>query len=166
MKAPEDPIQAPRWLLPDQNRGYGLLPIPSGRDRAALDWIGSATEEDLARLTSDHWAVLRVFAERMASWAVRSENGEVLERGLLALALAGLGESADSLTVLPLFDHAARRLKMDPAPLFLMVGERVGGEAQKALVSFLGRSDEDRSLAAMGYQEGRDRDGFRYQRNW
>lgn len=158
-----------RALLPAENHGYLSLPIPAPRDAEIADLLATTPAAKLAaKLGAEvHWPVLRAYAERMASLAVRERDPQALRRGLLALALAGLGSgSLDALAELPLFHDAAGRLDEDPAPLFRSVGEIAGGGAAATLESFLARSAEDRSLAAMGYEAGRDEGGFRYQRTW
>jgi hypothetical protein len=41
-----------------------------------------------------------------------------------------------------------------------------GLEDTSGLEAYLKRSDEDKSLASMGYVEGTDEDGFRFLRTW
>jgi hypothetical protein len=41
-----------------------------------------------------------------------------------------------------------------------------GLEDTSGLEAYLNRSDEDKSLAAMGYVEGADEDGFHFVRTW
>jgi hypothetical protein len=102
----------------------------------------------------------------MASWAVRTRERETLKTGLVSLSLGGLGESRDSLTILPLFFHAANKLGLDPAELFREVAASASPAAAEVLEGFLHREPEDQTLEAMGYREGRDADGFRYERTW
>ena len=155
-------------LEPSRNRGYGRLPIPSGRDEEIAALLESSEITTLANhVTEAHFAVLRAYAERMASHAVRAESPTILRLGLTALGLAGLaGRSADAVTILPLYYHAARMIGMVPDGLFRTVGEALGGEAETVLDDYLGRSDRDKSLESMGYRVSRDEQGFRYEREW
>ncbi len=154
-------------LRPERNRGYLKTPLPKQRDTDISELVGSGGP-DLSRVgrTHDHHPVLRVFAERMASWAVRTGDLETLKTGLVALSLAGLGESRDTLTILPLFLHAAKKLGFDPVALFREAAQTASPAAAEVLEGFLRREAEDQTLEAMGYREGRDADGFRYERTW
>lgn len=157
-----EPLQI---LSSAQNHGYLPLPIPAPRDAEIDDLLASTPVSALA--AEEHWPVLRAYAERMASLAVRERDPEILRRGLVALGLAGLGQgSADALTELPLFHDGAERIGEDAGRLFRSVGAELGGAVEAAVEAFLARSPEDRSLDAMGYRAGHDAGGFRYQRTW
>lgn len=150
-----------------RNAGYGPLPIPTSRDGEISELLRASEISELAGLvTRDHFDVLRSYAERMASQAVRLKDPGTLALGLTALGLAGLGGSRDALAVLPLFHHAAKTIGVVPGGIFRAVASAIGGEAGSVLESFLDRTEEDRSLEAMGYRVGRDAGGFRYERTW
>jgi len=150
-----------------RNAGYGPRPIPVRHDEEITELLRSSKLSDLVGLvTRDHFEVLRCYAERMASQAARSKDPATLQLGLAALGLADLGGSRNALTVLPLFYHAAMTIGVVPGRLFRTVAAMLGGEAGSVLESFPDRSEEDRSLEAMGYRVGQDAGGFRYERTW
>jgi len=165
----EDPFAI---LDPKKNTGYGPKPIPVEQDEKIQTLLtsyvrSSSTKTLMKKIRPEHWPVLEVFAERMASLAVRSNNVETPRIGLLALALAGLEEgSRDALIILALFYHACPLLGSTAARIFLSIGRVVGGHAAVELKAFLARSQKDKSLEVMGYEVGQDQDGFRYKRNW
>lgn len=158
---------SPFDVLTDVSPESLWAPLPSSRDHQIKALLGrSEPAELLALIKPQHWDGLCVFAERMAALAVRLDDRPTLRLGLVAAALAGLGESRDPLTLLPLFYDAALKVGADPEALFDQVSAEVGGAAAEILKSFPGRPAEDRSLSAMGYREAKDEDGFRYLRTW
>lgn len=154
----------------DRNHGYGPRPIPSDRDSEIETVVRRGlSPEGYGELRSgvrpEHQAVLRAYAERMASLAVRRQSAEPLGAALVALALGGLDDgSREALLILPLIYRSAELLGEDPAALFRQAAVRVGETAAGELGRFLGR--DDRSIRSMGYVEGADEDGFRYRRTW
>jgi len=154
----------------DQNLGYGPKPIPVSRDQEIGDLLSRCiASQTLARLhrsiQDGHAMVLRAFAERTASAAVRSGSATQLRIGLVALLLTLDGaEARDGWTILPLFYDAIARLRLDPSVFIESVRQTIGDRLVVPFAEFLRRSDK--SLKAMGYSAGTDADGFRYVRNW
>jgi hypothetical protein len=159
-------------LEPDANLGYLPQIIPTTRDGEIEKLLSRVIDEKcvarFARLLQDgHAVVLQVFAERMASVAVRSHDVAALQLGLIALLLSWRGpDSRDALTVFPLFYDAITRLGIELPSLVASIRQTIGDQMADPLVEFLKRSESDKSLQAMGYAEGADRDGFRYIRSW
>lgn len=157
-------------LHPDKNVSYLPKPIPTARDRQIGELLSSSISgQRIARLKrcidEGHALVLRAFAERMASTAVRTNSPTDLRLGLIALLLALEGpDSRDALTIFPLFYDAVLRLQLNLSEFIESVRELVGDRMTEPFVQFTQRSDK--SLQAMGYSEGTDNDGFRYVRNW
>jgi hypothetical protein len=157
-------------LDPEDNVAYLPKPIPTVRDGEIANLLsGSIAEQSLARLqrriTDGHAAVLRAFAERMASAAVRTGSMEQLRFGLVALLLGiGRGDSRDGWAILPLFYDALLKLHEDPLAFMGSIRQVVGDSVAVPFAKFLSRSDK--TLEAMGYREGADADGFRYVRTW
>jgi hypothetical protein len=155
-----------------RNHGYLQLPIPTMRDAEIADLltrIGDtrAIPAMMRSLTEGHCEVLRVYAERMASAAVREGDKSLLETGLVALLLTwGSSEAREGLLVLPLFVDAVQRLGLKNRQFVDSVQSELGELACRPFVRFLNRSETDRSLASMGYEVGKDAEGFRYVRNW
>jgi len=102
----------------------------------------------------------------VASLAVRGSNPKLIYFGLLALGIGWLNDWRENLLVIPLHYDAADRVGAVPEEIFEDVARLLPAEPANALRRFLRRSDEDKSLAAMGYIVGSDSDGFRYQRTW
>ena len=161
-------------LVAGNNPGYGPLPLPAPRDAEIarlLDVFTQASPEQrgqlLSRLTREHSPTLLAFAERMASLAVREREPRRIFLGLLALVVESFASDyRENAMILSLHYDAAGRIGADPARLFEEAASYARPEVARALRRFLARSPEDQSIAAMGYQEGREPDGFRYQRNW
>jgi hypothetical protein len=68
--------------------------------------------------------------------------------------------------VLTVIHAAAQKLGIDPRSVFLESARQFGLDDTSGLEAYLKRSDEDKSLASMGYVEGTDEDGFRFVRTW
>jgi hypothetical protein len=153
---------------------YLARPIPDALDQTPRHlchtYLQSAeTERALLQCADPHLAsVLQAYAERLASLAVRQRQPTLVEASVVALGLSMvMGDDArEWLLVLPLPWHAAELLDQPPKNLFTLVAANLPEPARTALHQFVQRAPEDRTLAAMGYQEGRDEEGFRYQRSW
>lgn len=151
---------------------YYKHPIPSEIDKnitEALTSLGKCDEKQLnviaGQVTGDNSRVLGLYAERMASLAVRERNPDRLRQGLLGLLIYSRAEdSRDVLLVLSLLHDAAVRLGKDPKEIFDEVGSIAGGA--DLLRDFLARNEEDKSIDAMGYEETMSEDGFLYKRTW
>jgi hypothetical protein len=84
------------WLKGENNRDYGLDPVPHPRDEQVAQliktWMGlsdEAQKESQSLVSRQQSSVLQIFSERMASRAVRERNTELLLLGLLALGIEG-----------------------------------------------------------------------------
>jgi len=160
-------------LEPRSNAGYLGLPLPSPRDAEITAVLGRAMNDgelvQLAELVrGPQTAVLRAFAERMASLAVRIGEPATLRGGLLSAAVVTAVPGVDGrevLLILPLLWHSARRLDLDPAAEFAATAD-VFPPAATALRQFAARKPEDQRIEAMGYVESTDDGGFRYGRTW
>lgn len=157
-------------LNPEENLGYLPKPIPVPRDGEIAALLSrTISEHSLAklqrRMTDGHATVLRAFAERMATAAVRSRDPEQLRTGLVALLLAiGSTDSREGFLLLPLFFDAMLKLGIDPSSFAHSMRHVVGDRLVAPYSEFMSRSDK--TLASMGYEEGADNEGFRYVRNW
>jgi hypothetical protein len=152
--------------------GYGPRKIPAPLDQEIAAFVRnvSAADSFVAALNElDHRSarVLTAFAERMASLAIRHQDGRTLRDGLIACALA-ISRTDDPREVLPVFSllfRAAEMIGDDPVAEFDRVAG-IAGEAGASLRSFARRDPADRSIEAMAYIEGNDADGFRFIRTW
>ena len=111
--------------------------------------------------------VLRTYAERMASRAVRTGDQTDVLRALIAIVLGGLdGNDHEALLIMPLIEESAARIGVEAQDVFEQAAAVVGHPGTANLVSWLSRAPEDRTLACMGYSAGADDGGFRYRRDW
>lgn len=154
--------------------GYGPSALPNKRDEELDEFVtgiigggASAVSKILPRISEKGRRVLRAYAERMASLAVRGNDHLALKKALVALVLGGLDENRlESLMVMAPIEDSARRLHLDPSDLFEEVSNIVGHPATVNLMTWLSRKEEDRSLASMGFVATEDAGGFRYKLDW
>jgi hypothetical protein len=160
------------FLRPDQNVAYGPQDLPSTRDARIRDLlvraVGELSFEELkAMMPLGADTVLGSFAERAASIAVRHQDARELRAGLLAAAVA-LDLTDDPREILPrlsLLYRAAEMIGNNPATEFRQADQMLQGKAPE-LVKFLARSPSDRSIQAMAYEKGNDKQGLRFLRTW
>jgi hypothetical protein len=151
---------------------YYKQPIDSDIDRKFREIFSnmvSLKHADLGqvvkKVTGDNARVLGLFAERMASLAVRQNSIGPVRDGLFALIIYSRSEDPrDVLLVLSLLHDAAIKTTGAAERVFSDVSSVVGGS--DLLKDFLSRSEEDKSIDAMGYEESKDEEGFLYIRTW
>jgi hypothetical protein len=151
---------------------YFKQAIPSAIDEEIGDVLvrlSSCDEDELASVAGGiagaHARVLSLFAERMASLAVRKNSPDPIRRGLAALMIvARTADVREVLLVLSLLHDAAMKVTGSAKELFADVGALFGGA--EFLNGFLKRSDEDKRIQVMGYEESETEDGFLYVRTW
>jgi len=158
----------------ESNMGYPDRELPCPLDasisRLVDSFIAAAKEERermASQITDEHSFTLLVFGERMASLAVRQRSPASLKRALAALALEeGRWDPREDMLVLSLIYNAAVKLGLDAASLF----EEAAGLALPRMATYFrafpARSDEEKSIEAMGYRESSTPDGFVYERTW
>jgi hypothetical protein len=154
--------------------GWGVSRIPNEIDDEITDVIKGYLELDdggkrkiRESVERDQKFVFLAFAERMASLAIRLRSQEPLTMAMMAMFLQiGTGDVREDIVVLTVIHAAAQKLGIDPRSVFLESARRFGFDDTFGLEAFLKRSDEDKSLASMGYVEGTDEDGFRFVRTW
>jgi hypothetical protein len=126
-----------------------------------------ATREAIIEtMTLDAARALAVYGERMASLAVHEDSTATLLRGLVAVGMAAAREYHKELIVLlPLFDRSARKLTIDPDALFDAAAEILAEAAPEWLSRFPERSEAERDLARMRYEERLSNNGLLYARS-
>lgn len=152
----------------------GLLPIPSTLDNDISRLINRyvrVTAEEQAFIkdtfTDKNSFAFIGFSERMACLAVREKKEKYLVEGLVAHAIeGGKFDTRENILVLSLLYHSAIKIGADPIPLFTQASQLAEGEIAGVIAHFPYRKPEDRSIQAMGYEESKDQDGFRYKRTW
>ena len=162
------------WLRSQNNRGYGMLPIPQPRDseisnllRAwiALDEVDR--KQSALEISDEQRPTLLAYSERMASLTVRERNQEFIILGLIALGVDGWRyDWRDNVLIVSLHFDAAQRINASPESIFEAAAQWLPEKPARGLRAFLDRSADDKSLAAMGYVVGNDEGGFRYRRTW
>ncbi len=158
----EQPIGYGRRVLPCvlDNRVHLFVEAYSKASPGERILVGGGNDETLRQ-------VLLVFAERMASLAVRSVAKNYLLDALVALDAAGwLAEVRDNLMVLSLINDAATRIGLIPGELFAEIIPFISTESANSFQTFLKRSAMDKSIEAMGYQATWNDEGFIYERTW
>ncbi|TMR96586.1 hypothetical protein [Nonomuraea basaltis] len=159
-------------LEPRRNINYGRDELPSARDGQIRDLLfevvdGEAFDQAAVFVPRAGDRVLTAFAERAASIAVRHQDARELRAGILAVAIAQTitDDPRDPLPAMALLYRAAVMIGHDPDAEFRAANELTDGRAG-GLLAFLRRSPEDRSIEAMGFEEGNDKQGFRFLNNW
>src|SRR5205823_3240978 len=104
------------------------------------------------------------FAGSLAAMAVRAQSPELVEQGLLGLALGGGAlDSSHSLVALAKLHHAALKLSMDAEKAFAEAARFAPpGDLQTEMIGFPLRPPKDRDLAAFQLQEETTEMGFGY----
>jgi hypothetical protein len=161
-------------LRDSNNRGYGTFSIPQPTDNNISEllktWmqLNDAQRHDTAQeIDETHRYTLLAYAERMASLAVRLRDREPIILGLIALGISGcLGDWRDNASILALHYDAALQANQSPGEAFEEAAAYLPQKSAAAIKAFLRRSEEDKSLEAMGYLHGTDAEGFRYRRSW
>jgi hypothetical protein len=116
---PTDPAQV-------RFNGCGPSALPNKRDDEMDEFVArvvaggtSAVTEVLPHLSEKGRQVLRAYADRMASLAIRWHDRATIVKALVALVLGGLDENRlESLMVMAPIEDSARRLGIDPPDLF------------------------------------------------
>jgi hypothetical protein len=157
---------------PAQRRftGYGLAAFPDARDteldqyaRDLMSGGPAAVRAALNVVSEKARQVLRVYAERAASRAVRDKDRDLLVLGTIALVVGGLDENAlEALTRMPLIEDASKRLGIELADVFEKAAGVVGHPGTVNLMLWLSRAPADRTPECMGFAAADDDSGFRY----
>jgi hypothetical protein len=157
---------------PAQRRftSYRLAAFPDARDteldeyaRALRSGGPAAIRAGLDTVSEKGRQVLRAYAERAASRAVRDQDRDLLVLGSVALVVGGLDQNAlEALTRMPLIEDASRRLGAELADVFEEAAGVVGHPGTVNLMLWLTRAPEDRTPECMGFVAGEDDSGFRY----
>lgn len=153
---------------------YSFRSIPCEIDKMAGDFVRTfmqASPLERSRISASvpprEGAFLTCFAERMATLGVREQSRQRLLEGLVALVIEGYKEDFrdNIINVAPLYD-AALKINVDPQALFNEAAAYLSNAPAQDIIEFPQREPYERSLAAMGYKESSDADGFKYERTW
>jgi hypothetical protein len=160
------------YELDERHRGYLDRPLPEPLDAQlqglVSTWVAASADERRAieaKLDEVHAQFLEVYAERMASLAVRASRPAALDDALAALALAATrAYEKEVLAMVPLVYRSAERLGLDPRAAFAGGLAPIQPDVPKWLARFPERSPELRSIGAMGYTEQTHPNGLLYSR--
>ena len=153
---------------------YTFRPIPCELDQIVqglVELFMNATPaergEIIATIPSDDGGFLICFAGRMATMGVREHSRERLLEGLVALIVEDYKvDFRDTLIrVAPIYD-ATLKIGVEPEELFSEAAAFYSNETAIDIANFPARPQEKRTLAAMGYKESSDADGFKYERDY
>jgi hypothetical protein len=169
-----DTVDLLLYLASDVTDGYGPRPIPSSIDEKVSELIASFEAMDaigrraaLSIMEQRHGFVLIAFAERMSSLSVRTKRQDLIVSALSALAIAAkLVYFKEAMPVMSLLYRSVQKLGQNPRCILSNLGSLADQQFSEFVNNFLKRSEEDRSIEAMGYEETSDADGFRYSRTW
>jgi len=107
--------------------------------------------------------IFSVFAERMASLAVREKNIEQVKKSLFALVISSYKEDyREVLMILSLIYNAIVKIGVIPLEIFNEIASII--EMPEYIKKFPNRDEKDRIIEVMGYEESEDKDGFLYKR--
>ena len=154
--------------------GYGprSIPCPLDDEISILidDWKKLPPNERIAEasgIRGEPRDILLAYGERMASKAVRAHSREDFFNGLLAIGMDGWNNDwRENLMLMALYYDAAVRIKVSLDDLIDDASEFMSLKTSSAFRAFMKRSEEDKTLTAMGYEPSKDNEGFRYRRNW
>ena len=174
MNFPEAAESLERDVLAGRYSGYLPRPIPHELDQLVVMFLQSYLDADspepplLQGLSPTISRVLLAFGERQASLAIRTNSHAALEQSAVAIGLAAalIDDETEGTMVMPLPWHAAVLLQVHPQHLFSGSAARVPEAGARALLAFAARPPEDQTLQCMGYVEGVDSNGFRFERTW
>jgi hypothetical protein len=105
--------------------------------------------------------LLLVFSERVAALAVRLQSAEPIVQGLVAASLAQEGDPREALAVPALHRRSAEKLGLEIGRLFDEAAGRTDLSGAHWLRDVRDADDEPEDV---GYEEGDDGEGFRYER--
>jgi hypothetical protein len=140
------------------------------RDEVVDDVLRQVVERDLVaaldeELDDRQREVLRAYACGAAGRAVEKNDEDLLVLGLVALSLAGAGDSTDVTDYYLLFGRSARKMKLAREEIFERAARRVGEKARESLREYVRTAPVEtaRRVRRYGYREMRDEKGFRYE---
>lgn len=161
-------------LRPINHQGYWSSQIPSAVDKdifLLIDAFVNVTNDErqfISSVFTDEYSFTFIrFSERMACLAVREKSEKYVFEGLIAHAIeGGKFDWRENILVLSLLYRSAVKIGSDPVVLFNKAAEYAEGEIKAIINGFPNRAPEDRSIAAMGYVEAENDQGFCYKRMW
>ena|SRR6266851_3159047 len=152
--------------------GYAPRRVPGERDQEIGELVSQVrTAEQFSRFAEGlnlvTARILLAFAARTASYAVRIQDPAWIRHGLMAAQLALTQEDArEILVIYSILYRGLELLGADPVATFVEVAGWATSDIRDFTIKFTQRDPQDKSIAAMGYVEGSDEDGFDFVRTW
>ena len=151
---------------------YRSARFPDDRDAELDGYVAglmsggpAAVKKALDAVSEPGRTVLRAYAERAASRAVREQAPDLLVRALVALVVGGLDFNAfEALIPMAAVEDAGYRIGAEPGEFFGTAADLVGPTGTVSLFLWLARNPAERSLEYMGLAADSDESGFRYRR--
>jgi hypothetical protein len=157
----------------DRLTGYGLWHLPCQVDESLTEVVEMARalspfeRPAVDKAFAKDRGILRAFAGRMATLAVRESSEQRLTAGLSALVVENFDDDARETTMeLALLFDAARRIGVSPTTAFADAIAWARPQAAEQLRAYLARDPGLQRIESMGYAAKSDRDGFRYRHDW
>lgn len=149
--------------------GYGWFSLPHKIDDYVRFFVQELSSADGIERWSDlgetRAMVLIGYAERMASLAVRDNSVWPLTSAATALCIGGaVTDVRDAMRVLALVADSASKLGVDTADLFRRAVPKGRQDFLSVAEGYARLPAYSRDISLMGYREGMEREGFRYQR--
>lgn len=108
-----------------------------------------------------HGAKILRCAQEFATRAVRFNNSNDILLGLMAIALEGIqSDFRDAVIAMCLLHHSAKKMSIDPIPLFQQAVTYGNNIAHDFMLKYLQNGNKD--IGAMGMEEGFGPNGFDY----
>lgn len=162
-------------FIDKNNAEYSRSPIGSDDDlnkSAVMEWYLQAPHGDRSglavALSGQCSRTLLCYAERMATYAVRTGSDRSLRLGMLAIGLASCDQldDRDAYLVLAVLHDACDRIGKNEAEIIQAVMPYVSDKGRGVLSSWFIRDDNSKSIESMGYTTSIGSDGFGYVRSW
>ncbi len=147
--------------------GYYKQDIPSVIDHQLMSLLKESVnviQIDSKKL-SESYRIFNLFAERMATLAVREKKIEWVKLGVFGLCRFSLDKDyREAVSILSLLYDAIVRIGDTPKIIFKEVELNTSGTM--FIESFLNRSEADKTINAMGYETIGNGNDFLYRRTW
>jgi hypothetical protein len=153
-------------LIELSGRDYTAKPLPSTTDNRVRAFVASefAAGKRTELTREAEWSLI-IFANRMASLAVREHSEIHIKDGLSALSLVGRHvDLRDAIIFLSVFYDAALRIGADADAIFRSFAG-TEGPMIRYITAFPDRKTADKAIAAMGFSAIEEPE-FTYRKNW
>lgn len=167
-------MPATDWLSSKLNINYLSRSLPDGLDSRIESFVSQWAAESVADRLQEAEHVdgfeaqtLLVYSQRASTLAVIGGRDRFLESALLAAGMDDMRhEPEESLCAFAVVMDAARRLGIDPTPLFQRVAAIAPPAASGEMLRFLSRPASEQDIAAFGLTFVPSGIASQYRRTW